>query len=200
MINLVGLGPGNKEYMIFKAVEVLEDSSLIVGFSRAIDSIDFVDNPKKKVQKLADIVDIIKDNVDKNIAIVASGDPTFYGVLNYLKENLLEEINVVPGLSSFQYLMSKLSLPWNGAKLSSLHGREGEFIEEIKSSKLTIWLTDNKNTPSKLAKDIFEENIEATIYVGENLSYEDEKITIGIPVEIMNKSFSSLSVLVVERK
>lgn len=36
-------------------------------------------------------------------------------------------------------------------------------------------------------------------YVGENLSYEDEKITIGSPKEIEAKEFSELNIMVVER-
>ena len=59
-------------------------------------------------------------------------------------------------------------------------------------------LTDSKNSPKVLANKLFIENISCNIWVGENLSYEDEKITVGTPEEIMEKEFSSLSVFVVE--
>ena len=95
--------------------------------------------------------------------------------------------------------MSKLGKPWQEAKLSSLHGREGDFIKEVREVNLSIWLTDKINNPTKLAKQLHDENIECTIYVGENLSYEDEKITIGSPKEIEAKEFSELNIMVVER-
>ena len=199
MITLVGLGPGSKEYMLLKAIETLNNSSIVIGFFRAIESLDFISTPKVAVSNLKGIIEFIENNPSENISIVASGDPCFYGVLNYLKRNINEEITVIPGISSFQYLMSKLGKHWQEAKLSSLHGREGDFIKEVREVNLSIWLTDKINNPTKLAKQLHDENIECTIYVGENLSYEDEKITIGSPKEIELKEFSELNIMVVER-
>lgn len=79
-----------------------------------------------------------------------------------------------------------------------MHGREENFIEVVKENKLSIWLTD-KNTPSELSKRLIENSIECTIYVGENLSYEDENITIGSPREICEKDYGDLSVIIIER-
>lgn len=199
MITLVGLGPGSKEYMLLKAMETLNNSSIVIGFSRAVESLDFISTPKVAVNNLKGIIEFIENNPSENISIVASGDPCFYGVLNYLKRNINEEITVIPGISSFQYLMSKLGKPWQEAKLSSLHGREGDFIKEVREVNLSIWLTDKINNPTKLAKQLHDEDIECTIYVGENLSYEDEKITIGSPKEVALKEFSELNIMVVER-
>lgn len=200
MITLVGIGPGSKEYMLYKAIETLNSASVILGFGRAIKSLDFVNKPKVAVNGLKDIITYIDENSHENINIVASGDPCFYGVLNYLKINCKEEIQVIPGISSFQYLLSKLGKSWQGAKLSSLHGREGEFLGEVKASNLSIWLTDKNNNPSKLAEILYNENVECNIYVGENLSYDDEQITIGEPKDIKNKVFNDLNIMVVEKK
>ena len=53
-------------------------------------------------------MDYITKNIEKDIAIIASGDPCFYGIANYIKNNFKGEIEIVPGISSFQYLMCKL--------------------------------------------------------------------------------------------
>ena len=87
----------------------------------------------------------------------------------------------------------------NENKVGSMHGREENFIEVVKENKLSIWLTDKKNTPSELSKRLIENSIECTIYVGENLSYEDENITIGSPREICEKDYGDLSVIIIER-
>lgn len=199
MITLVGLGPGSKEYMLLKAIETLNNSSIVIGFSRAMESLDFISTSKVSVNSLKSIIEFIENNPYEDISIVTSGDPCFYGVLNYLKRNIQEEITVVPGISSFQYLVSNLGKSWQEAKLSSLHGREGDFIKEVREANLSIWLTDKISNPSKLAELLNKEKIECTIYVGENLSYEDEKITIGAPEEIKLKEFSELNIMVVER-
>ena len=39
-------------------------------------------------------------------------------------------------------------MAWNNAFLGSLHGREEDFIENVKRSKISIWLTDKKNNPA----------------------------------------------------
>lgn len=199
MIYVVGLGPGSKEYILPKAVETLENSDMIVGFSRALESVNFINTGRVVVKTLSDIPKIVEENKNKTISIIASGDPCFYGVTDYIKRNLKEHhIEIIPGLSSFQYLMSKIGKSWNGKFLGSVHGREEDFLAIVKENSTCIFLTDSKNSPKALASKLFQENISCNIWVGENLSYENEKITVGTPEEIMKKEFSSLSVFVVE--
>jgi precorrin-6y C5,15-methyltransferase (decarboxylating) CbiE subunit len=199
MVNIVALGPGNKDYILPVATKQIEKSEYIVGFSRALEGFEESQATKVKVKSLKEIIDFILINEDKEVSILASGDPLFYGITNYIKLNYKGYINVIPGISSFQYLMAKLTKPWQNAELGSLHGREEAFLQVVIEKKLSIWLTDNKNTPQSMCKKLFDNNIEAKIYIGENLSYEDEKITSGSPGELMNKEFTRLSVFVVER-
>lgn len=199
-VYIVGLGPGSKNYILPEAVRSLENSHMIIGFKRAINSIDFIKGNKKIVTSLNEILDIIKQNGDKNISVAASGDPCFYGITNFIKDNLDNAPIIIPGLSSFQYLMAKLSMPWQGVFLGSMHGREEEFINSVKNNQISVWLTDKKNTPDKLSADLVKNKIEVKIYVGENLSYEDEKITTGQADEIMKKTFSNLAVVVIEKE
>ena len=203
MVKILGLGPGHEDYIIPKVIKELEKSDYIVGFERAISSLKFLnsinDERFKRVKVLKEIIEFLKENKEKRISIVASGDPTFYGITNYLKSKIDENIEIIPGISSFQYLTCRVNKTWNDAFVGSMHGREENFIEVVKENKLSIWLTDKKNTPSQLSKRLIENSIECTIYVGENLSYEDENITIGNPKEICEKDYGDLSVIIIER-
>ncbi|MEG0671353.1 precorrin-6y C5,15-methyltransferase (decarboxylating) subunit CbiE [Clostridium sp.] len=199
MIYIVGIGPGSRDYILPKAIKVLERSDVIIGFSRALESVDFVAKNKIAVKGLVEILKVVEENKDKNISIIASGDPCFYGVTDYIKRSLKGyEIEIIPGISSFQYLMSKIGKSWHGKFLGSVHGREEDFLNIVRSNNTCVFLTDGKNSPKMLAKKLFDEDIECRIWVGENLSYDDEKITTGNPKEIMSQDFSSLSVFVVE--
>jgi len=198
MVYIVGLGPGSVEYILPKALTTLEKSKVIIGFGRALESLDFIKGNKLSVGTLKEILNYINTNDKENISIVASGDPCFYGVTDYIKRNYTGEIEVIPGISSFQYLTARLNKCWHGSHLGSLHGREEEFVEKVKENKLSIWLTDKKNSPVSLCERLIKAEIEAKVYVGENLSYEDEKITVGTAEELLNKDFSELSVVIIE--
>ncbi|MEG0308619.1 MAG: precorrin-6y C5,15-methyltransferase (decarboxylating) subunit CbiE [Clostridium sp.] len=199
MIYIVGIGPGSRDYILPKAIKVLERSDVIIGFSRALESVDFVAKNKIAVTGLAEILKVVEESNNENISIIASGDPCFYGVTDYIKRSLKGyEIEIIPGISSFQYLMSKIGKSWHGKFLGSVHGREEDFLNIVRSNNTCVFLTDGKNSPKMLAKKLFDEDIECRIWVGENLSYDDEKITTGNPKEIMSQDFSSLSVFVVE--
>lgn len=198
MIYIVGLGPGHKDYIMPKAIETLKKSNIILGFKRAIDSLDFINNKKIYINKLCDVDKLIGENKNMDISIVASGDPTFYGIANYMKNRITSEIQVIPGLSSFQYLTCKLNMSWNNAYLGSLHGRKEDFLDIILKNKLSIWLTDRDNNPTVLCKLLHEAEIDCKVIVGENLSYTDEIITVGKPKEFLNKIFSPLSILIID--
>lgn len=207
MIYIVGLGPGHKDYIMPKALETMKKSNIILGFKRALDSLDFIDNKKVYINKLSDIDKFIFDDKDKNIeyenthqniSIVASGDPTFYGITNYVKSKSSSNFEVIPGISSFQYLTCKVKLPWNNGYLGSLHGRSEEFLEHINNNKLSIWITDKENNPAVLCEKLCGTKINCNVIIGENLSYEDEIISEGSPKEFVNKEFSSLSVFIVQ--
>ncbi|WP_010238446.1 precorrin-6y C5,15-methyltransferase (decarboxylating) subunit CbiE [Clostridium arbusti] len=201
MVYIVGLGPGSKEYMLNKAIDTLRQSDMVIGFNRALSSIDFVHEEIKVVVKtLKEILDIIDNNSDKNISIVASGDPCFYGISDYINRNYKGNLVTVPGISSFQYLMSKLNKSWQGAYLGSLHGREENLIDIVKQNKNSIWLTDKVNSPKEICKTLFKENLLVKVYIGENLSYDDERILIGKPEEFINREFYDLSVVVIENE
>ncbi|SQB32326.1 precorrin-6y C5,15-methyltransferase subunit CbiE [Clostridium sporogenes] len=46
-VYIVGLGPGHKDYMLQGAINNLEKVDIIIGFKRAIESLDFIKNNKK---------------------------------------------------------------------------------------------------------------------------------------------------------
>lgn len=200
MVYVVGIGPGNKEYILPKAIDTLKKSDIIIGFSRAVESLDFIENFKIKIKGFNDLIEFLNENREKNICIAASGDPCFYGITNYIKDNYHGNIEIIPGISSFQYMTARLNMPWQNAVLSSLHGREEDFVTRVKNSHISIWLTDKINSPETLCKKLYDERLNVKIYIGEHLSYEDEKISIGYPEELLNLLFSDLSVVVIENE
>ena len=201
MLYTIGLGPGNKDYILPKAIDTLKKSDVIIGFKRLINDLDFIDTNKIVINSLRETLDYIQQNGQENIiSLVASGDPTFFAISEYIKKNYPGNIVVIPGISSFQYLTSKLNKSWSYAFTGSVHARNEDFIEKIKEHKLSIWLTDNKNNSAFLCKMLNENNIECKVIIGEHLSYENERILQGKPIEFINEKVSDMAILIVEKE
>lgn len=198
MIYIVGIGPGNIDYILKKAEKIIENCDYVIGFSRAVDTLEsIIKGEKIKVKTLKEILSNM-ETLKGDIAVLASGDPLFYGISDYISKNFNGDFEIVPGISSFQYLTAKTKKVWSRAFLGSMHGRDEEFLDSVKRNDKTIWLTDNKNTPKSLCEILIKNNINCNVVVGENLSYDDERIVDGNPKEILNYDFSNLSVMMVE--
>lgn len=196
MICLIGMGPGELRYVTQDAVETIKTCERVVAFGRIARTAEKIKKTVIKVDKVSQVIDNIQE--DKDTAILASGDPGFYGVLDYLKDHGVRIDRVLPGISSLQYMMAKLQKSWHNACFVSLHGRKENFKEIIKNP-LSVILTDFQYTPSLISQELWELGCRGTTYTGFNLSYEDERIItkkIGEPIE----DISSLSLVVIENE
>ncbi len=113
-----------------------------------------------------------------------------------------EELNVIPGISSYQYLFSRIGEVWQDYRLLSVHGREAEYVEIFEKEKGIVLLTDSINTPYVITKNIYAAGFrDVEIVIGERLSYPDEKITfINIEeYEKLNREFS-MNIIVIRKR
>lgn len=180
-INVLGLGPGNKKYILPIVMEKIRNSDVIIGGKRNVESVEEDMESKEILYIKSDLIglaDYIKKNRQKKISVIVSGDTGFYSFLTFLKKHFLDnELEVIPGISSIQYMFSKISDYWYDAYIGSMHGKEFDFIEKLKKYGKLGLLTDNKNTPQEIARELIKNKMEETsIYIGENLSYANEKI------------------------
>ena len=88
MVYIVGIGPGSKDYILPKAIEILKKSNEIIGFNRVINDLNFINTKKTIMNSLKEIIEYIEANGQDNvISLVASGDPTFFGISEYIRKN-----------------------------------------------------------------------------------------------------------------
>lgn len=200
-IHVLGLGPGNPNYILPITKKIIETSEIIVGGERNIKSID---TKRKKVflikTPLKGTLEFIKENYKNSVlSIVVSGDSGFYSLTNYLKKYFKdEELDIYPGISSLQYFFARIGKTWEDAKLMSMHGREEDLVRLVKSNKNVGILTDDIWTPDEIAKELIKHGVkEKKIYVGENLSYYNEKINKLTLKESAETIFDKLNVVVV---
>ena len=152
-INVVGLGPGNIKYMSLLGVECIKEAEIIVGSTRQLSDLDSVISDKQEkyiLGKLGELIIYLKEKLDKKITIIVSGDTGYYSLVPYLSKNLSKDIlNIVPCISSYQYLFSKLGENWQNFRLASVHGREFDYVKNIKADDIDglVLLTDDIQNP-----------------------------------------------------
>lgn len=206
-INVVGLGPGNIKYMSTAGIDAVREADIVVGSIRQLSDLEQIisaNQEKYYLGKLSELIIYLKENLNRKITIIVSGDTGFYSLVPYLSKNLSRDIlNIIPCISSYQYLFSKLGETWHSYRLASIHGREFDYVKHINDKEISglIMLTDDIQNPYEVAKKLYElgyRNLE--IIVGENLSYENEKISIVNieEYEKLNRKFD-MNVLVLKK-
>ena len=109
-IYVVGIGPGKKADMTFKAYEAMKNSDIIVGYKTYTDLIKeyFPDieikssGMMKEVDRCIEVLKLAKTG--KNVALISSGDAGVYGMAGIMYEVIDEnddiEIEVIAGVTA----------------------------------------------------------------------------------------------------
>ena len=203
-IIVAGIGPGAREYVVPKALKAIENAKVLVGGSRAL--ADFAREGQKTFAIKVDIkavMNFIGEELKQNdVVVIVSGDPGYYSLLSSLRKNFsIEQIKVIPGLSSMQVAFAKIALPWSEASLLSFHGRvpKDEVLVYVKG-RIIGMLTDNKFNSGRIAEYLIERGWDknARAYICSRLSYPDEKIACLSLEEAQTKEIVSHCVMIVE--
>jgi len=150
--------------------------------------------------KVAEIVEAIQkaDAMDE-VAVLVSGDVGFFSLAKTISGKLPEcNCTRYCGISSLVYFASKLEMSWDDAKIVSMHGREQKLVAAVAQNEKVFSLTGGDNSPQVLCQKLCDHGLgDVKVYVGENLSYKEEKITCATAEEISKLEFPSLSVMMI---
>ena len=202
-LKIIGLGPGHPDYILPIARKEIEAAEVILCGTRHAESFDisgkqmlFIGQGTPLSELMAEIAKVYRT---KKTALVVSGDTGFYSMLSYTKKVIPEkDIVCIPGISSLQYLFAKLGETWQDARLMSLHGRDQDLATAVKENGKLGILTDKSNNTAFIAKTLAAAGMtNSSIYVGEELSYPNEKITRLTVAEALTFQEKGMAVVVV---
>ena len=200
-IYIVGIGTGNYRYMTNEACKVLENADVIIGAKRMTEACEMFGKPVFVSYNKYEIADFIRSHSEySNIALVYSGDIGFYSGARDMK-NFLWEYSVisVPGISSVQYFMDTINVPWEDARLVSCHGVCSDIIKEIINNNKVCALTGKGSDINNICSKLMYYGMDnVKITVGERLSYDNEKITKGYAADMAKGEYDSLAVVLFE--
>ena len=199
-VNIVGIGPGNPKLLTGAAREAIEQSTILIGDKRML--ANFASGKRTyDTIKTAEICKICSEaDADKDVvSVLVSGDVGFFSLAKTISGKLPDcECVRYCGISSLVYFAQLLQMSWDDAKIVSMHGRRQNFIEAVAHNKKVFALTGGENSPQALCAKLCAHGLGGvTVYVGENLSYDDEKVTCLTAEEGAEKTFGPLSVMMI---
>ena len=200
---LASAGGGTPDTLTAQCARALAEAQCIIGASRLLDALS-VSARKIAATRPAEVCQAVQDAQEyaDTCVVLYSGDTGFYSgampLLPLLREKGFAP-QVLPGLSSVQLLAARLGRTWQDWKLVSAHGTECDAVAQVCGGQPVFFLTGGKLGPAQLCTQLCRAGLgELPVWVGENLSYPDEKVTQGTAKECAGRAFAPLSVLLAE--
>lgn len=156
-LRVIGIGPGSIENMSLRALKAIEDSDIIVGYSKYIDMIkELIENKELYSTGMkgeeARCKEALKLCKDKNVALISTGDAGIYGMAGLILElRTNEEVEIIPGITASSAAgsiigaplmhdncnisLSDLMTPYEDIKKRVKLASEGDFVISLYNPK-----------------------------------------------------------------
>jgi precorrin-6Y C5,15-methyltransferase (decarboxylating) len=181
-IYIIGIGNDGRESLGARALALVEKADLLIGGERHLEFFPGHRAEKMVVKSnLKELVERIQDEkATKQIVVLASGDPNFYGIAKSLMSKLpKDEIEVIPNVSAMQWAFARIKESWDDAAFLSVHGRTMDRLCDVVRANTKIGLfTDEEHSPALIAKTLLQAGItNYRAYVCEDLCGPGERVT-----------------------
>lgn len=217
-IYVVGLGPGNKENMTFRAYDVLKNSDIIIGYKTYVDLIEGM-FPDKKIIKsymkkeVARCEETLKLALEGNIiSLISSGDAGVYGMAGLMLEIAggQVEVEIVPGITSanasaslggapivhdsVNISLSNLLTDWELIKKRIDLASQGDFV-------ITLYNPKSSGRPELIneARDIMlkHKRKDTPVLIARNVGREEENYDITTLSEMLDYEINMFSTVII---
>ena len=214
----VGVGPGSPKYVTEIVKEIVQNCDILIGYKYTLKTIEnFIEgkeiyeitmnDQEKSYQK------ILPELGDRTLVIPFTGDVNFSEseVVDRLIE-IFGEVEIIPGISSFQVAASRAKVPLDKSKVITMHVTTPIEDKKLELQKALIdgfsvvlvprpWpkQPDKHFMPSEIAVYLRENGFDTAkmkVHVYEAITTENETNFEGTVKELEGKEFSDLSVMV----
>lgn len=208
-ISIVGLGACESAQLSDSAMSILLGAEMVLGSQRQLKVVEHL-LKEHQIKPLLPKLDVLKTVLEqyynqgvRQIVVLASGDPLYYGIGSWFGRNFsAEKLAFYPAVSSIQEACHRLGLSLQKVSVLSLHGRPvGKLRSKLREHQTLVILTDAQSTPKILANELVEAGYyEAKITVCEAIGYRYEEIeTFPVKALLRNpKEFDPLHISVIE--
>lgn len=196
---MIGIGDNGAAGLLPQYIDWIETCELLVGGERHLEFFPHFTKEKRVIKGgLSTLVAELQQE-QRNVVILVSGDPLFYGLGGMLAKKL--PLEIYPHTSSVQLAFTRMQESWQDAYITSLHGRSIRgFAQKIDGRKKVAVLTDDHNSPQAIARYLKSFNMtEYDAFVAENLEGCNERCRAMTLDDMEQASFSSLNVVILRQ-
>ena len=198
-IYVMGTSPGGPQDWLPLERQLLQTADVVYGSRRALNHI--ADGPAKYVitPPLQLLADHMRAHSECRRLVMATGDPSFFGIAEFLYRAFgKDSVVVVPHVSSIQRAFAKVKMSWHDAFFGSVHGRtlEPVITWTLRHTKVAV-LTDPDRHAGRIAQTLVDAELpEVRMFVCENLDTVNELITEATAQELQGQPFGGYAVVI----
>ncbi|MGM0901753.1 MAG: precorrin-6y C5,15-methyltransferase (decarboxylating) subunit CbiE [Bacillota bacterium] len=199
-MKMIGIGDNGAEGLLPQYVEWIHECDVLVGGERHLQFFPGFNKEKNVIKGGLAALTAELQQESRNVVILVSGDPLFYGLGGVLAKKL--PLEIYPYTSSVQLAFSKMQESWQDAYIVSLHGRSIKGLaQRIDGRKKIAILTDETNSPQTIATYLKRFGmVEYEAFVAENLQGDNERCRSFTLDEMEQTSFNPLNVVILKQR
>ncbi len=205
------------------ALAHIEEAERVIGATRTLQLFSDYFSPQSErldlTGKLSQVPEWIRQaqSEQRSVVLLATGDPLCHGIAGFIQSRLcIEACEILPNVSTIQLACARFGMPWQGAKICSVHNRDaGEWasqsgpehglyplLQSVQQQQQLVVLTSPANSPDRIARMLVAEGLadQFQMAVAERLLQSDEKLlSFDSPAEAVDHSFADPNVLLLWR-
>lgn len=183
-LSIIGVGEEGLESLPPVVRQIIDRAQVLVGGERHLAMV-----PNGAAQRLtwasplSQTVEEIKRQRGRNVVVLATGDPMWFGIGVTLARHVsADEMLIIPGISAFTLAASRLCWPLADVECLTLHGRALALMRPaIAPGARLLLLANDGRTPMEVAKLLTELGYgESRIIVLEHMGAPEERQVPGV--------------------
>lgn len=196
---VVGIGDNGPSGLTARALDVVREAEVLCGGQRHLAM--FPEHTAERLPITGDL-DAVLSRLDRlvesrRVAVLASGDPCYYGIGPLVVRRLGQErVEIIPSVGAIPLAFARMGEAWHDATIVSAHGRPlSAAVRRARGSRKLAFLTDEVNTPAVIAQALLDAGALGTAWVFEHLGGPRERAFSGRLADVAARSFAPLNVL-----
>ena len=215
------MGPGSPKYVTEQVKEIIQSCDIVIGYKYTLKIIEHLLSEKEvheiTMQSQEEVYQKIKNNSEGKVLVIP-----FTGDVNFSESEVVDrlieifgDVQIIPGVSSVQLAASKAKIPFDKAKVITMHISTSIEEKKLELQKALIdgfsvvlvprpWpsVPEKHFMPSEIAKYLKKNGFDTRrlkVSVFENLSTDKESCFEGCINDLEGKEFSDLTVMVINQ-